>query len=56
MIELIGTREEIAEAVRAIAPDYPVGLIEHLDEGEWNFILNGVDTKAIIVRGENQQA
>ena len=44
MIELKGTRAEIAEAVRAIAPEYPVGLIEHLDEGEWHFILNGVDT------------
>ena len=44
MIELRGSRAEIARAVEAISPTYPVTLIEHLDAGEWNFILNGVDT------------
>lgn len=44
MIELRGTRSEIAEAVKAIAPIYPTALIEHLDCGEWHFILGGVDT------------
>lgn len=48
MIELKGTRSEIAKAVKAIAPEYPVGLIEHLDPGEWLFILNGIDTKVLI--------
>lgn len=53
MIELKGTREEIAEAVRSIAPTYPTALIEHLDKGEWYFILNGVDTLVFIEEGEN---
>lgn len=44
MIELRGSRAEIARAVEAISPTYPVTLIEHLDAGEWHFILNGVDT------------
>lgn len=48
MIELRGTRAEIAEVVKAIAPEYPIGLIEHLDPGEWHFILNGIDVKVII--------
>ncbi len=52
MIELRGTRSEIAEAVKAIAPEYPVGLIEHLDPGEWHFILNGIDTKVLILKKE----
>ena len=53
MIELKGTRSEIAEAVKAIAPAYPTALIEHLDSGEWHFILNGVDTLVIIEEKEN---
>ena len=48
MIELKGTRAEIAEAVKAIAPNYPVSLIEHLDPGERHFILNGIDVRVII--------
>lgn len=48
MIELKGTRKEIAEAVRGISPTYPVALIEHLEAGEWHFILNGLDTKVLI--------
>lgn len=52
MIELKGTHQEIAEAVKAIAPEYPVGLIEHLDPGEWHFILNGIDTKVLILENK----
>ena len=44
MIELKGNHEEIAAAVKAIAPDWPTDLIKSLDPGEWHFILNGVDT------------
>lgn len=49
MIELKGTRQEIAEAVRGIAPDWPTQLIESLDPGEWHFILNGIDVRVLIV-------
>lgn len=52
MIELRGTRSEIAEAVKAIATKYPTALIEHLDPGEWHFILNGIDTKVLILEKE----
>ena len=55
MIELKGTRAEIAEAVKAIAPDYPVSLIEHLDPGEWHFILNGIDVKLTIKEEQNDR-
>ena len=55
MIELKGTRSEIAEAVKAIAPEYPVSLIEHLDPGEWHFILNGVDTLVHIIEEDQGQ-
>lgn len=55
MIELMGTREEIAEAVKAIAPKYPTALIEHLDRGEWHFILNGVDTLVHIIEEDQEQ-
>lgn len=48
MIELIGTRSEIAEAVKCIAPTYPVDLIGHLEKGDWFFVLNGVDVKVEI--------
>ena len=54
MIELRGSSAEIARAVETISPTYPVTLIEHLDAGEWHFILNGVDTRVIIV--PDQQA
>ena len=53
MIELKGTREEIAEVVKAIAPTYPTALIEHLDPGEWHFILGGVDTLVHIEEEDN---
>lgn len=55
MIELKGTRSEIAEAVKAIAPKYPAALIEHLDPGEWHFILNGVDTLVHIIEEDQGQ-
>ena len=48
MIELKGTREEIAEAVAAMAPDYPVHIIYGLDPGEWHFFLNGIDVEVTI--------
>lgn len=54
MIELKGTRSEIAEAVKAIAPTYPTALIEHLDPGEWHFILGGVDTIVQIEEDQGQ--
>ena len=53
MIELKGTRSEIAEAVKAIAPTYPTALIEHLDPGEWHFILNEIDVKLTIKEEQN---
>lgn len=49
MIELTGTREEIATAVKAVSPTWPTELIDHLDPGEWHFILCGVDTLVFIV-------
>lgn len=55
MIELKGTRAEIAEAVKAIAPTYPTALIEHLDCGEWHFILNSVDTLVHIIEEDQGQ-
>lgn len=55
MIELKGTRSEIAEAVKAIAPTYPTALIEHLGSGEWHFILNGVDTLVHIIEEDQGQ-
>ena len=48
MIELRGKREEIALAVKGIAPEWPVQLIEQLEPGEWHFVLNGVNTKVFI--------
>ena len=48
MIELKGNRDEIAKAVEAIAPTYPVHIIFSLDAGEWHFVLNGVDTLVVI--------
>lgn len=55
MIEIRGNRKEIAEAVKAIAPTYPTALIEHLDPGEWHFILNGVDTLVHIIEEDQGQ-
>lgn len=37
MIELRGKRQEIARAVKGIAPEWPVQLIEQLEPGEWHF-------------------
>lgn len=48
MIEVKGSREEIAEAVKGISDSYPVDLIEHLTPGEWHFILNGIDVLTMI--------
>lgn len=48
MIELRGTADEIREAVKGLAPAWPVHLIDKLNPGEWHFILNGVDTLVII--------
>lgn len=55
MIEIRGNRKEIAEAVKAIAPTYPTALIEHLDPGEWHFILNGIDVKLTIKEEHNDR-
>lgn len=48
MIEIKGTRKEVAEAVKGISATYPTDLIEHLDPGEWYFVLNGVSVKVWI--------
>lgn len=48
MIEVRGSREEIYKAVKGIAPKYPASLIRHLDNGEWHFILNGIDVLVMI--------
>lgn len=55
MILIRGTADEIAEAVKAIAPTYPTALIEHLDPGEWHFILNGIDVKLTIKEEQNDR-
>lgn len=52
MIELRGKREEIALAVKGIAPEWPVQLIEQLEPGEWCFVLNGVVVMMWILPGE----
>ena len=41
-------REEIAAAVKGIAPDWPVEKILCLAVGEWSFTLNGIDTRVYI--------
>lgn len=48
MIEVKGTREEIAKAVKGISETYPTDLILHLTPGEWHFTLNGVDVSVLI--------
>ena len=48
MIEVMGSREEIAAAVKGIAPDWPVEKILCLAVGEWSFTLNGIDTRVYI--------
>lgn len=48
MIEIRGTREEIAAAISGIAPKYPTDLIKHLDPGEWRFIIAGIDVRVLI--------
>ena len=50
MIEIKGTRKEVAEAVKGISATYPTGSIEHLVPGEWFFIVNGVEVKLIVER------
>lgn len=52
MVELRGKRTEIAKAVKCIAPEWPVQLIEQLDPGEWHFTLNGVDVLVQITDAE----
>lgn len=51
MIEVKGTREEIAEAVKGISDDYPTDLILHLTPGEWHFVMNGIEV-AVLIEGE----
>lgn len=51
MIEVKGTREEIAKAVKGISETYPTDLILHLVSGEWFFMLNGIDV-AVLIEGE----
>ena len=51
MIEVKGTREEIAEAVKGISDSYPVDLILHLHTGWWHFMMNGIDV-AVLIEGE----
>ena len=51
MVEVKGTREEIAEAVRGISDTYPVNLLLHLTPGEWQFMMNGIDV-AVLIEGE----
>ena len=48
MIELKGTSEEIAEAIKAISRTYPSHVIKELNPGEWHFSCNGVDTLVLI--------
>lgn len=48
MIEVMGSREEIAATVKGIAPDWPVEKILCLAVGEWSFTLNGIDTRVYI--------
>lgn len=54
MIEVKGTREEIAEAVKGISDTYPTDLILHLTPGEWFFVMNGVDVALLIEEKENE--
>ena len=49
MVELKGTAEEIAEAVKAVSPTFPIQIIPDLWPGEYHFMLNGVDTKVVIM-------
>lgn len=53
MIEVKGTREEIAEAVKGISDTYPADLILHLTPGEWFFVMNGVDVAVLIEEKEH---
>ena len=48
MIEIKGTRRELAKAMEGIAPKYPATLIQHLDTGEWHFIIAEVDVLVMI--------
>ena len=52
MIEIRGTAREIAKAVKGIAPKYPATLIQHLDKGEWHFIIAEVDVMVMIEEEE----
>jgi hypothetical protein len=48
VITVKGTAHEVIEAVKGLAPAWPVHLIDSLDPGEWRFVLNGIDTLVII--------
>lgn len=48
MIEIRGSRDDIAKAIKGIAPKYPATLIQHLDKGEWHFIIAEVDVLVMI--------
>ena len=52
MMELKGTAEEIADAILAISPTWPVHIIKSMWTGEYHFILNGIDTKVTIIEKE----
>ena len=52
MIEVRGSRSEIAQAIKGIAPKYPAALIQHLDTGEWHFIINQIDVLVMIEEEE----
>jgi len=43
-----GTAEEIKDAVKGLAPAWPIRLIDSLVPGEWHFILNGIDVLVIV--------
>lgn len=49
-----GTAHEVIEAVKGLAPAWPVHLIDSLSPGEWHFILNGVDTLVVIMEDDNE--
>lgn len=46
-----GTAEEIKEAVKGLAPAWPIRLIDSLVPGEWHFILNSIDVLVIVEEG-----
>lgn len=43
MIEIKGSKEDLADVILGIAPNYPVDLIKHLTVGIWHFMINGIN-------------